>query len=158
MKLTKQRLLSLISQEITNSVGFYGSNLTEQRRNALRYYLGEPLGNEIEGQSQVRSQDMLEVVEAILPSMMRIFTQGESIVRFSPNGPEDVQYAEQSGDYINISGGAYAWDSNKAFDGTVEHVGLRSTTIRMNQNGSVLHIPNSDLASSECFRSLSDAA
>lgn len=54
----------------------------------------------------------------------------------------------QSGDYINISGGAYAWDSNKAFDGTVEHVGLRSTTIRMNQNGSVLHIPNSDLASS----------
>ena len=101
MKLTKQRLLSLISQEITNSVGFYGSNLTEQRRNALRYYLGEPLGNEIEGQSQVRSQDMLEVVEAILPSMMRIFTQGESIVRFSPNGPEDVQYAEQSGDYIN---------------------------------------------------------
>jgi hypothetical protein len=101
MKLTKQRLLALISQEITTSVGFYGSNLTEQRRNALKYYLGEPLGNEIEGQSQVRSQDMLEVVEAILPSMMRIFTQGESIVRFSPNGPEDVQYAEQSGDYIN---------------------------------------------------------
>ena len=66
MKLTKQRLLSLISQEITNSVGFYGSNLTEQRRNALRYYLGEPLGNEIEGQSQVRSQDMLEVVELSL--------------------------------------------------------------------------------------------
>ena len=101
MKLTKQRLLALISQEITTSVGFYGSNLTEQRRNALKYYLGEPLGNEIEGQSQVRSQDMLEVVEAILPSMMRIFTQGESIVRFSPNGPEDVEYAEQSGDYIN---------------------------------------------------------
>ena len=101
MKLSKQRLLSLISQEITNSVGFYGSSLTEQRKNALKYYLGEPLGNEVEGQSQVRSQDMLEVVEAILPSMMRIFTQGESIVRFSPNGPEDVEYAEQSGDYIN---------------------------------------------------------
>ena len=38
MKLTKDRLLALISQEITNSIGFYGGNLTEQRRNALKYY------------------------------------------------------------------------------------------------------------------------
>ena len=44
MKLTKDRLLSLISQEITNSMGYYGGDLTEQRRNALKFYLGEPLG------------------------------------------------------------------------------------------------------------------
>ena len=86
MKLTKDRLKSLIGQEITNSLGFYGGQLSEQRRNALKFYLGEPLGNEVEGQSQVRSQDVLEVVESILPSMMRIFTQGESIVRFEPQG------------------------------------------------------------------------
>ena len=62
MKLTKDRLKSLIGQEITNSLGFYGGQLSEQRRNALKFYLGEPLGNEVEGQSQVRSQDVLEVV------------------------------------------------------------------------------------------------
>ena len=101
MKLTKDRLKSLIGQEITNSLGFYGGELSEQRKNALKFYLGEPLGNEVEGQSQVRSQDVLEVVESILPSMMRIFTQGESIVRFEPTGPEDVAYAEQASDYIN---------------------------------------------------------
>jgi len=101
MKLTKERLKALISQEITNSLGYYGGELSSQRKNALKFYLGEPLGNEVEGQSQVRSQDVLEVVESILPSMMRIFTQGESIVRFEANGPEDVQYAEQASDYIN---------------------------------------------------------
>ena len=101
MKLTKERLRSLISQEIANSLGFYGGELTEQRKNALKFYLGEPLGNEVEGQSQVRSQDVLEVVESILPSMMRIFTQGESIVRFEPTGPEDLAYADQASDYIN---------------------------------------------------------
>ena len=101
MKLTKERLKALISQEITNSLGFYGGELSSQRKNALKFYLGEPLGNEVEGQSQVRSQDVLEVVESILPSMMRIFTQGESIVRFEPQKPEDVAYAEQSSDYIN---------------------------------------------------------
>ena len=101
MKLTKERLKALIGQEITNSIGFYGGELSEQRKNALKFYLGEPLGNEVEGQSQVRSQDVLEVVESILPSMMRIFTQGESIVRFEPTGPEDVAYADQASDYIN---------------------------------------------------------
>jgi len=101
MKLTKERLKALIGQEISNSIGFYGGELSEQRKNALKFYLGEPLGNEVEGQSQVRSQDVLEVVESILPSMMRIFTQGESIVRFEPTGPEDVAYADQASDYIN---------------------------------------------------------
>ena len=101
MKLTKERLKALISQEITNSLGFYGGELSSQRKNALKFYLGEPLGNEVEGQSQVRSQDVLEVVESILPSMMRIFTQGESIVRFEPTGPEDIAYSEQASDYIN---------------------------------------------------------
>jgi hypothetical protein len=100
-KLNKDKLLSLVSQEITNSLGFYGGKISQQRKNALKFYLGEPLGNEVEGQSQVRSQDVLEVVESILPSMMRIFTQGESIVRFEPQGPEDVEYADQASDYIN---------------------------------------------------------
>ena len=72
MKLTKDRLKSLIGQEITNSIGFYGGELSKQRKNALKFYLGEKLGNEVEGQSQVRSQDILEVVESILPSMMRM--------------------------------------------------------------------------------------
>ena len=33
--------------------------------------------------------------------MMRVFTQGESIVRFEPQGAEDVEYADQASDYIN---------------------------------------------------------
>jgi hypothetical protein len=101
MKLTKEKLKALISQEVKNSLGFYGGKISQQRKNALKFYLGEPLGNEVEGQSQVRSQDVLEVVESILPSMMRIFTQGESIVRFEPQGPEDVEYADQASDYTN---------------------------------------------------------
>ena len=50
MKITKEKLKSLISQEIRNSLGYYGGDLTQQRRQALKYYLGEPLGNEVEGQ------------------------------------------------------------------------------------------------------------
>ena len=100
-KLSKTKLLALISQEVQNSLGFYSSDLATQRKDALKYYLGEPLGNETEGRSSVVSQDLLEVVEAILPSLMRMFTQQDKIVNFEATKPEDVPYAEQISDYCN---------------------------------------------------------
>ena len=101
-RLSKQKLLSLIAQEISGSLGFYASDLSKQRENALKYYLGEPLGNEVEGRSSVVSQDLLEVIESILPSLMRMFTQSDKVVNFEPTQPEDVQYAEQISDYCNF--------------------------------------------------------
>ena len=94
-KLSKSKLLALISQEIQSSLGFYSSDLSKQRENALKYYLGEPLGNEVEGRSSVVSQDILEVIESILPSLMRMFTQSDKMVNFEPQQAEDVKYAEQ---------------------------------------------------------------
>ena len=101
-KLSKSKLLALISQEISNSLGFYSSDLSKQREDALKYYLGEPLGNEVEGRSSVVSQDLLEVVESMLPSLMRMFTQSDKMVNFDPQGPEDVKYADQITDYCNF--------------------------------------------------------
>ncbi len=100
-KLSKSKLLSLISQEVQNSLGFYSSDLATSRKEALKYYLGEPMGNEVEGRSAVVSQDLLEVVEAILPSLMRMFTQQDKIVNFEPTQPDDVPYADQISDYCN---------------------------------------------------------
>ena len=101
-KLTKTKLLAQISQEIQSSLGFYSSDLSTQRKEALKYYLGEPLGNEVEGRSSVVSQDILEVVEAMLPSLMRMFTQSDKMVNFDPQQAEDVPYAEQITDYCNF--------------------------------------------------------
>ena len=101
-KLTKTKLLALNSQEIQSSLGFYSSDLSTQRKEALKYYLGEPLGNEVEGRSSVVSQDILEVVEAMLPSLMRMFTQSDKMVNFDPQQAEDVPYAEQITDYCNF--------------------------------------------------------
>ena len=101
-KLSKSKLLALISQEISSSLGFYDSDLSTQRKEALKYYLGEPLGNETEGRSSVVSQDILEVVESILPSLMRMFTQSDKMVNFEPQQAEDVPYSEQITDYCNF--------------------------------------------------------
>ena len=36
-----------------------------------------------------------------MPSLMRIFTTHNNIAEFEPQGPEDVEMAQQATDYVN---------------------------------------------------------
>ena len=99
-KVDDERLRAIIDFEIRNSLGF-GGELFEQRRKALDYYYGDKFGNEVEGRSQVVSSDVFDTIEWMMPSLMRIFTSGDDICRFDPEGPEDVKGAEQESNYIN---------------------------------------------------------
>jgi hypothetical protein len=100
-KMRDSEILALLGQQLDQSLGYLSGKIPQERRAAFKYYLGEPYGNEVEGRSQVVSQDVLEVIESILPSLLRIFTAGEQIVRFEPKGPEDQQVADQCTDYVN---------------------------------------------------------
>jgi len=88
-------------QEITEASGYDGGELSDSRRRALEYYLGEPFGNEIEGRSSVVSSDVADVVEWVMPSLMKVFASGDDVVRCEPQGPEDVALANQATDYLN---------------------------------------------------------
>ena len=57
-KLSEQELKAIINKEITNSQSFLGGELSEQRQKSLEYYLGDKLGTEIDGRSQVVSTDV----------------------------------------------------------------------------------------------------
>jgi hypothetical protein len=100
-KKTDSELLQVISQEVQNSLGYYTSDLSEQRQQSLKYYLGEPYGNEVEGRSAVVTQELLETVESVLPSLMRMFTQSDRMVRFEPTQPEDSKFSESISNYCN---------------------------------------------------------
>ena len=99
--MTDSELKSVLAAEIADSLAHLGGELSEQRRKALRYYLGEPLGNEQEGRSKVVSTDVADVVEWILPALLKIFTAGDEVVRFEPTGPEDEEVAKQATEYVN---------------------------------------------------------
>ena len=60
-----------------------------------------PLGNEQEGRSQVISNDVLDTVESLMPSLMRIFTAGDNVFNCEGTGPEDDEMARQCSDYLN---------------------------------------------------------
>jgi len=99
-KLDDDQIKVIIEHEIGSSLGF-GGELFEQRRKSIDYYYGDKFGNEVEGRSQVVSTDVSDVIEWMMPSLMRIFTSGDEIGRFDPTGPEDVKAAQQESMYVN---------------------------------------------------------
>jgi regulator of replication initiation timing len=100
-KVTNEELRAIINSEINNSIGFMGSNLTSQRKKSMEYYMGEKLGTEIDGRSQVVSTDVADTIETILPNLLRIFTASDQVVKCEPVKSEDVPLAEQATNYIN---------------------------------------------------------
>ena len=91
----------IVRNEIEQALGHYDTEYSQDRIDAMDYYLGEPFGNEQPDRSQVVSTEVSDTIEHIMPSLMRIFTQSEEYVRFAPHGPEDVAVAEQASDYCN---------------------------------------------------------
>lgn len=91
----------IVRNEIEQALGHYDTEYSQDRIDAMDYYLGEPFGNEQPDRSQVVSTEVSDTIEHIMPSLMRIFTQSDEYVRFSPKGPEDVVVAEQASDYCN---------------------------------------------------------
>src|SRR3990167_9064125 len=101
MALSDSEIRAALDEEIRGAVGYTSSALSNQRKLALEYYYGEKYGNEVEGRSEYVSRDVADTIEWIMPSLMRIFTGGDSIVRFEPQGPEDEKNSQQATDYIN---------------------------------------------------------
>lgn len=99
--MTADAVKSLVGKHIANAQGFYSGNLSKTRETALDYYLGNPMGNEVDGRSKVISSDVSDAIEPLMANLMRIFTQSNKLFHCEPVGIEDVEIAEQSTDYIN---------------------------------------------------------
>ena len=101
IELSDPKLRSLLSNQIDNALGYLGGHLSQSRRKSLEYYLGDKLGTELDGRSQVVSTDVSDTVESILPNLLRVFTASDNVVRCDPVTAEDVPLAEQASAYLN---------------------------------------------------------
>ena len=99
--MTEIEIKAILDAEIDNALGYIETETTEQRRRALQYYNREPYSNEVEGRSQIVTGEVAEAVDSALPPLLRVFTQGDDIVRAEPQGPGDEQLAKQITEYLN---------------------------------------------------------
>jgi hypothetical protein len=67
----------------------------------MDYYNMRPFGDEVDGRSRFVSSDVSDVVEGMLPSLIRVFTQGREVAKFSADRPEQDDEAEQKTQLAN---------------------------------------------------------
>ena len=101
-QMTDIELQGIVGSEIDDAIDYIDNWISPLRAKATEYYRGEPFGNEEEGRSQVVSMDVRDTVQAIMPSLMRIFHGSDRTVEYSPQSAEDVPAAKQATEYANF--------------------------------------------------------
>lgn len=104
-RMTDDELLAITGNEIRQSTGYRTGRLSEARRKNLQYYLCRAVGDlsppEVEGRSAVVDSSVHDTVEWMLPSLIKTFTGGDSVVEFAPQRQDDEEAASQATDYVN---------------------------------------------------------
>tara|TARA_R100000781_G_scaffold55256_2_gene35999 strand:- start:1985 stop:4168 length:2184 start_codon:yes stop_codon:yes gene_type:complete len=147
--LTEPEVTAVLQSEINASLGYIGSDITTQRQKSLEYYFGEPFGNEQEGRSQVVSTDVSDVVESILPTLLRTFAASDDVVRCDPVTAEDEEVAKQATDYLN-----YVF--NKDNDGFVALYTLFKDALIQKNGIAKIYWNTSEKREQETYEKLSD--
>lgn len=75
--------------------------LDEQRAAALDFYNGEPFGDEEEGRSQVVTRDVAEVIDYMVPSVLRTMVSGDRVVEFEALDENDKDALEEATEAVS---------------------------------------------------------
>ncbi len=101
LKLSDEELIAALQIEEAGAVDTTTGELAKERADALDRYRGAPLGNEVEGRSQIVDRSIMDTIEWIMPSLVRIYLGGDEIGKFEPIGPQDEDQAKVETDVCN---------------------------------------------------------
>ena len=101
LKKNDNALRAIVESEIDDAIGYLETETTDERQQALEYYLREPYGNEVDGKSQIVTGEVAEVVDGALPQLMKVFTSSKDAVVFEAVNQGDEKLAEQATAYVN---------------------------------------------------------
>jgi hypothetical protein len=76
-------------------------DLGNERASNIERYLGKNTIQAPEGRSQVVDRSVYEEVQRMMPSLTRIFANGDDVVELPPVGPEDEEPSKQEAQYLN---------------------------------------------------------
>jgi hypothetical protein len=93
-------LLGILRKEENAASNYQWSALSRTREDALNYYDREPYGDEQDGASQVVTSEFADVIESIMPGLMRVFTSTDDVAEFTPGAPGEEQWAKEASEYV----------------------------------------------------------
>ena len=100
--MSERELLAIVNDSQREAVNWNGEFMRENEK-FLGAYLTLPRGDEVADQSQVISNDVADVVESDMPSLVRIFLGQEDVMEFEPgtSSEADTLEAEEKTQYVN---------------------------------------------------------
>lgn len=96
-----ERLYNAIERAAETAYGGEDSDLSTERALAIDAYLGRNNIPAPDGRSQVVDRTVYETIQWMLPSLARIFANGDDVVELPPLGKDDEQGAKQEAQYLN---------------------------------------------------------
>lgn len=94
-----------------NSSDFY-TQIQAERETSLKYYMQQPLGNEMKGFSQFITSDVRDTVDWYMGQLLEMFITGDTPVRFNATNAQDSGQADMETKYVNH----VLLDQNKGFE------------------------------------------
>lgn len=97
--MSDDEISGIITGHISRAIDWVGSEIAHKQAEAMRYYLGEAVGDlappDTEDRSDIVDTTVSDQIEWIMPSLMEIFFASGNVVRFNPRKAGDEQGAEQ---------------------------------------------------------------
>jgi len=97
----EEKIHGIAKGMLKSSVGYLSDEVNSDRAKALKYFKGDVRGDEIKGRSQVVTSEVSDTILAMMPPLMKIFTQPGRSVRYEALKEEAEDGAKQSTDYVN---------------------------------------------------------
>ena len=88
-QMTDAELRRVVEWQLGRAQGIDGDEADNNRKRALDSYYGRKRGDEVAGRSAARSQDVADMVEAVVAQIMPSF-DFDTVVAFQPNSAQDV--------------------------------------------------------------------
>lgn len=100
-EMSEHQVVGFLGRKIVNSMNDEDGDISDVRKENFNYYIGAEYGDERDGYSKFVTREVLETIEWVLPSVLRVFLSGDQIVTFDPVGPDDEDQAKQETDQTN---------------------------------------------------------
>ena len=112
-EMSENQIVGFLGRKIWQAMNDEDGDISDVRKENFNYYMGFEYGDERDGYSKYVTREVLETVEWVLPSVLRVFLSGDKVVTFEPVGPEDEDQAQQETDITNY----FVMNKNKNGEG-----------------------------------------
>jgi hypothetical protein len=127
-KLSDAEILAIVESQVKQSIGHYDSRLARERQDVTNYYNGVLPKRQSSGNASYVSTDVYDAVEAMKAQLLETFASGDEIVKFDPQGPEDVRQADIATKYTSYvvfrQNNGYSVFNNVIHDGLTARAGV----------------------------------